>query len=469
MTGCSGGIGNDQLEGGAGNDNYIIDSSNDFVVETAGNGTGDRIFTSISYAIGPGVDIEILSTDDEAGTASITLVGNELDNHLIGNDGANVLFGQTGDDILEGLLGNDQYIVNSASDRIVDAIGGGIDIVFATTSYQLESGQEIETLTPYDTGATDTLNLTGNEFAQIVFGNAGDNRLNGGGGADRLRGMNGNDTYIVDSIDDVVIELAVGGIDQVLSSVTYTLTVEVENLILTGSAAIDGTGNDSANIIRGNGAANVLRGGNNNDLIEGGAGADTLEGGDRRRHLLLPGSRPFRRLGGRHDQRLRDGDRQDRPSRGGRDRRQHFLQRRRQHRHRPDADRHDDDPGQWRDRRIGLPAFDRFEPGHVRPRQSAGHDRRRSARRRRRSRHDVGRPRQRHLHRRQCRRRRHRSGRRRHRYGAEQRDLCARRQRRESDPLGNQRDQRVRQRACQRPARQLAPPTSSTAAPAPTR
>ena len=274
-----GGTGNDQLEGGAGDDAYIIDSSNDFVVETAGNGTGDRIYSSVSYALGAGVDIEILSTDDENGTASLSFAGNELDNHLIGNAGANVLFGLTGDDILEGLLGNDQYIVDSASDRVVDGIGGGNDIVFATTSYQLESGQEIEILTPYDTGATDTLNLTGNEFAQIVFGNAGDNRLNGGGGADRLRGMNGNDTYIVDSIDDVVIELASGGIDQVLSSVTLTLTVEVENLILTGTAAIDGTGNDSANIIRGNGAANILRGGANNDLIEGGAGADTLEGG----------------------------------------------------------------------------------------------------------------------------------------------------------------------------------------------
>ena len=274
-----GGTGNDDLEGGAGDDAYIIDSSNDFIVETSGNGTGDRVYSSVSYALGAGVDIEILSTDDENGTAAINFAGNELDNHLIGNAGANVLFGLTGDDILEGLLGNDQYIVDSASDRIVDGIGGGNDIVFATTSYQLESGQEIEILTPYDTGATDTLNLTGNEFAQIVFGNAGDNRLNGGGGADRLRGMNGNDTYIVDSTDDVVIELAVGGLDQVLSSVTYALTVEVENLILTGTAAINGTGNDSANIIRGNEAANVLLGGTNNDLIEGGAGADTLDGG----------------------------------------------------------------------------------------------------------------------------------------------------------------------------------------------
>jgi Ca2+-binding RTX toxin-like protein len=87
----------------------------------------------------------------------------------------------------------------------------------------------------------------------------------------------GNDTYVVDNAGDVIVEAAGGGIDTVQISASYTLGGgELENLTLTGNAAIDGTGNDRDNTIIGNSAANTLTGGMGADTLTGGAGADVF-------------------------------------------------------------------------------------------------------------------------------------------------------------------------------------------------
>ncbi len=103
--------------------------------------------------------------------------------------------------------------------------------------------------------------------------------LNGGAGADKLTGGSGNDIYVVDNIGDVATELASEGADTVQSSVTYTLAANVENITLTSSTAINGTGNSLDNVLVGNGAINTLAGGAGNDTLNGGAGADKLVGG----------------------------------------------------------------------------------------------------------------------------------------------------------------------------------------------
>jgi Ca2+-binding RTX toxin-like protein len=103
----------------------------------------------------------------------------------------------------------------------------------------------------------------------------GNDTLNGGAGADTLIGGIGNDTYVVDNVGDVVTENPVEGTDLVQSSITYTLTDNVENLTLTGSANIDGTGNALNNVIIGNGANNMLDGGAGADVMAGGYGNDT--------------------------------------------------------------------------------------------------------------------------------------------------------------------------------------------------
>ena len=94
-----------------------------------------------------------------------------------------------------------------------------------------------------------------------------------------MSGGAGNDVFIVDNAGDIVTEGTRRGDDTVYASVTYKVSNNIETLILSGTAAIDGTGSNSANLIRGNSAANVLNGGGGNDVLSGGLGDDTLIGG----------------------------------------------------------------------------------------------------------------------------------------------------------------------------------------------
>ena len=113
----------------------------------------------------------------------------------------------------------------------------------------------------------------------IVEAGGGNDFLDGGTGADRLVGGEGDDTYVVDNLGDVTYEATKEGFDTVQSSLTWTLGANVEELQLTGTAAINGTGNDAANTLRGNSAANILYGLGGNDLLFGNGGNDTLDGG----------------------------------------------------------------------------------------------------------------------------------------------------------------------------------------------
>ena len=97
--------------------------------------------------------------------------------------------------------------------------------------------------------------------------------------SDVLEGGTGNDTYIVHSSNDAIIEQVGGGIDTVRSDVSYVLSSNVENLTLTGLGAINGTGNAAANTIVGNASSNVLSGAGGKDVLNGGAGNDVLNGG----------------------------------------------------------------------------------------------------------------------------------------------------------------------------------------------
>lgn len=122
-------------------------------------------------------------------------------------------------------------------------------------------------------------NAVGGSGNDTLIGNAADNVLEGGAGADKMSGGPGNDTYVVDNVRDVITELVNQGIDTEYASVKVTLAANVENLVLTGDAAIGGTGNGLANVLTGNAANNLLSGGSGNDTLIGGAGADKLTGG----------------------------------------------------------------------------------------------------------------------------------------------------------------------------------------------
>ena len=123
--------------------------------------------------------------------------------------------------------------------------------------------------------------LNGGDGNDVLLGGAGNDTLNGGIGADTMLGGAGDDTYTVDDTNDVVMDGKDKGKDLVKSSETYTLGDNLENLTLTGSLSINGTGNDQANVIKGNSAVNILTGGAGNDILMGndGAGGDRLNGG----------------------------------------------------------------------------------------------------------------------------------------------------------------------------------------------
>ena len=273
-----GGLGADTMSGGAGNDTYMVDNVGDIVTESINQGT-DSVQASVNYTLA--ANIENLTL---IGIAALNGTGNALNNIITGNSGNNILDGGAGADTLIGGIGNDIYIVDNAGDVVIESVAAGIDTVQTTTSYVL--GLNLENLTL--TGAAN-INGMGNALDNIITGNGGSNTLNGGLGNDTLNGGAGidsmvggvgNDTYIVDNAGDLINELVGEGTDTAQASVSYTLgATNIENLVLTGTANINGTGNALDNNLTGNSGNNVLNGGAGNDTIDGGAGADTMIGG----------------------------------------------------------------------------------------------------------------------------------------------------------------------------------------------
>lgn len=282
----NGNSGADRMSGRGGNDTYVVDNTGDVVSELPGEGT-DLVESSITYILGN--DVENLTL---MGSNVINGTGNGLHNNLIGNSAANRLDGLAGNDTLDGGLGadtmtggpgDDWYVVDNSKDSIVEAAGGGTDIVLAKITWTLGSYLENLTLigSSPTSGTGNDLNnwLIGNLAANTLKAGLGNDTLDGGAGNDQLAGGSGDDLYIVDSTADVITESASQGIDSVQASATYTLPVNVENLTLTGGNAISGTGNTLPNLLLGNGAANTLKGDQGNDTLDGGAGNDTLNGG----------------------------------------------------------------------------------------------------------------------------------------------------------------------------------------------
>ncbi len=187
-----------------------------------------------------------------------------------------------GTDPATGNGAGDVFIVSKASDIVKDTVLGDGDLVKAGISYVLPEHVENLTLT-----GTQNLNGTGNAQDNILVGNSGsnvligldgDDVLKGLGGSDTLIGGSGDDTYYVESSGDRVVELAGGGTDTVHSAIAYSLTSNVENLILDGSAA-RGIGNALDNVLTGNAASNYLSGGDGADTLIGNGGDDCLSGG----------------------------------------------------------------------------------------------------------------------------------------------------------------------------------------------
>lgn len=295
--------GADEMRGFDGNDTYTVNHTGDVVIEQAGQGA-DHVFSSVKFTLGANIENLTLT-----GTANLNGTGNDLNNAITGNSGSNTLKGGAGEDTLDGAGGNDSldggdgndtYYVDSAGDIVVEKLNGGaggIDTVFSSVSYVLPS--QVENLTLLGSAH---LNAAGNASANVLTGNSGNNILDGQGGADLMTGGAGNDTYYVNHTGDVVVEGSGGGNDTVYSSIAYTLSQFVENLILQGVAVV-GAGNDLNNVIIGNGVGNKLFGYGGNDTLTGGLGNDTLDGGADTDTAVFSGKRADYTISGSLDSR----------------------------------------------------------------------------------------------------------------------------------------------------------------------
>jgi Ca2+-binding RTX toxin-like protein len=299
----NGGTGDDTMIGGAGNDSYIVDTTGDRVVEAENGGT-DTVSTSINYVLG--VNVENLNA---RGTDNLTLTGNTLINVINGNAGSNVLDGGldvagNAPDTLRGGQGNDTYIVRDGAVAIYEAIDdavngtvGGSDQVTVVasanrTSYTLvsttgaageTSTAAVEAIIASDASSTLRLDLTGNEFTQLIAGNNGVNVLDGGTNStglapDTLIGFGGNDTYNVRSAGTVVTEVDGGGTDTVniiaTANGTYTFAGSIETI-----DASQTTGAFTLNINGGTSNQTIAGAATTGSRINGGGGTDTLNGG----------------------------------------------------------------------------------------------------------------------------------------------------------------------------------------------
>jgi len=278
----TGGGGNDTLIGGEGSDTYIISDNTDTIVESSAAAGTDRVISSISFSLGGGSGngIEVLELSLNT---NINATGNTSDNTLIGNSGDNILTGEQGDDRLEGRAGtdtliggsgNDTYVITDAFDTITENAGEGTDTVESHLTYTL--GANLENLTLIGSGH---INATGNSSVNTIIGGAGRNRIDGGTGADSMAGGAGDDTYIVDNVSDTITENSGEGTDWVESSVSYTLSSNVENIRLTGSSDLNALGNSGNNFLRGNDGINTLTAYAGDDILFGYAGDDALNGG----------------------------------------------------------------------------------------------------------------------------------------------------------------------------------------------
>jgi Ca2+-binding RTX toxin-like protein len=313
----TGGAGNDTLDGqagadkligGLGDDLYVVDNAGDTVTELLNEGT-DTVRTALaSYTLGN--NIENLKYN---GTVLFTGTGNALGNEITGGDKGNKLDGAAGDDKLVGGLGADNLIGGLGNDTLVagsgkDTIDGGdgddvLQGLGQKADYTVTRNSGTETVLTDKAGNVITVRgvekfiFDGVEQSldDVIYNiaSSGNDKLYGTDGADSLNGLAGNDTldggsgddiYVVDAAGDVVKELAGGGKDLVQVAVatagaTYQLGSEVENALITSTAAVNVSGNELANILTGNAAANTLTGGAGNDTLDGMAGADKLIGG----------------------------------------------------------------------------------------------------------------------------------------------------------------------------------------------
>lgn len=316
-TTVTGSFVNDWIDVGAGNDSVSADGGDDRVskflagnlVYDGGDGVDTLNLGAENGLIYPTPFIRMFEVNLTTGvgvspyggvfalTSVENVIGTNEADRIIGSSAANV----TGDgmfdrgaDYIRTLGGNDTVKVNVAV-RGVDADGGtGSDTIWIETMgavaglnvIDLENSAantgvfarnrftQFENVTFSQSRAESRLDFRGSAVANTIYGGAGNDRIDGRGGADFMVGGDGDDMFTVDRSTDFVFEYFGQGEDTVLAAASFAIGNDIENLTLTGSADLHATGNDMNNKIRGNAGANVIIGGGGRDMLYGGAGDD---------------------------------------------------------------------------------------------------------------------------------------------------------------------------------------------------
>jgi Ca2+-binding RTX toxin-like protein len=298
----TGDAGDNRIQGGAG-DNTLIGGAGIDTVVYSDSTVGVTVDLSIVGAQATGRGLDTLSEFEN-------LVGSAFNDVLTGDAGVNRIEGGAGDDTVSGGAGDDVLIGGDGVDRLfygnmtgtvhvdlgaglADAgAQGGLDQIFGFEGVILGSGNDAFVGDAGDNYAE------GGAGDDQLLGGAGNDLLDGGLGADFMNGGAGDDRFVVDNAGDRVDEADGGGNDTVLASISYVLGNNLENLTLTGSAAINATGNDGNNRIVGNAGRNTLNGGAGDDIIvtvagnagiKPDAGFDRVDGGVGNDLLILGG------------------------------------------------------------------------------------------------------------------------------------------------------------------------------------
>lgn len=232
--------------------------------------------------VGDFSDTRLLSANGSVTGGKDSLYGNGGDDSLEGNGGDDILDGGAGRDSLDGGSGldmmsggddNDTYLVDNIGDVVTENANEGDDTVFTSVSYNVPAN--VEVLIMHGNG---DLNSTGTAVRDQIFGNSGNNIIDGAGGFDVMQGFAGDDTYAVDHSMDAVIEAAGEGYDNVYSSIDYAIdeNQEIESALLTGNAVVL-RGSNSNNQLIGNDQVNVIDGRGGSDYMLGGLGDDIFQ------------------------------------------------------------------------------------------------------------------------------------------------------------------------------------------------
>jgi Ca2+-binding RTX toxin-like protein len=264
----NGGSGADHLDGSGGNDIYLVDDAGDVVFEAFNAGTDEVQATMATYTLTDNVE-NLRFT----GLGSFSGTGNGLNNRLTSGSGDDTLDGGAGVDTMLGGTGNDTYHVDNTSDFINEALLGGVDTVFTTTSYSL--GSNVENLVSTNaTGAT----LRGNGLANQITGGSGADSIFGGNGNDTIEGGAGNDTMAGGGNNDVFVFNAGFGADTIngfdsnplngqdlldisglgISAATFGAEVNITGVVGTGTV-VSFTGSADTITLIGVNAANVTQ------------------------------------------------------------------------------------------------------------------------------------------------------------------------------------------------------------------